>query len=217
MSANQLIAGLAALLLAAATPSPAAAPQLAGRTAEEWIKTLDTPARIAGLKIDETIARLRLRPGAVVADIGAGAGVFEKALADAVAPGGKVYAVDIDRKLLDNIERRAKEFRLASVVTVLGTFTDPALPAPDVDVAFIHDVLHHIENRADYLKNLAGYLNASGRIVVIDFVPGKGGHQNQPELQVTKEQTTAWMAAAGLKPIEEFDLFPDKWFEVYGR
>jgi hypothetical protein len=40
---------------------------------------------------------------------------------------------------------------------------------------------------------------------------------NQPELRITKEQTDGWMAAAGLKPSEEFDLFTDKFFVVYAR
>jgi hypothetical protein len=87
-----------------------------------------------------------------------------------------------------------------------------------VDVAFIYDVWHHIEDRATYVKSLAAYLKPTGRIAVIDFIPGKGGHQNQPELQVSKEQGAAWMAAAGLRPVEEITgLFEDKWFVIYGR
>ena len=68
-------------------------------------------------------------------------------------------------------------------------------------------MLHHIEDRPTYLKSLAGYLKPTGKIAVIDFRPGQGGHLNQPELRVTKEQTDTWMAAAGLKPTEEIDLF----------
>jgi ubiquinone/menaquinone biosynthesis C-methylase UbiE len=100
---------------------------------------------------------------------------------------------------------------------VLGKFTDPSLPVRNVDLAFINDVLHHIEDRATYLKNLATYIKPTGRIAVIDFRPGMGGHLNQPELRITKEQTDAWMAAAGLKPAEDIDLFSDKWFVVYAR
>ena len=58
---------------------------------------------------------------------------------------------------------------MTNIVPVLGKFTDPALPARDVDVAFFHDVLHHVENRAAYLKSVAGYLKPGGRIVVIEF------------------------------------------------
>ena len=61
------------------------------------------------------------------------------------------------------------------------------------------------------------HTTATGRIAVIDFIPEKGGHRNQPELQVTEAQAAAWMAAAGLKPLEKVELFPDKWFVIYGR
>jgi ubiquinone/menaquinone biosynthesis C-methylase UbiE len=194
-----------------------ASPQLASRPAEEWVKTLENPQRIAGLKIEDVVARLRLKPGNVVADIGAGSGAFEGALAAAVAPGGTVYAVDIEQGLLDHIARRAQDLGVANVRVVLGKYTDPAMPVRNVDVALIYDVLHHIDARAEYLKNLAGYIAPGGRIAVVDFQPGRGGHVNQPELQISKEQTASWMAGAGLKPVEDLDLFADKWFVVYSR
>src|SRR5918999_6272172 len=88
-----------ALLGSAIVPHPAGA-QLGTRTAEEWIKTLESANRIQGLKIQETIAALQLKPGLIVADIGAGTGVFTLPLARAVRPGGTVYAVEVDEKLL---------------------------------------------------------------------------------------------------------------------
>lgn len=205
-----------ALVATLAVPATASA-QLGSRPAAEWVTTLDTPQRITSLKIDEVLGKLRLKPGDVVADIGAGTGLFEGALAAAVAPRGIVYAEDIDQGLLDHIAQRAKELNVANVRGVLGTFTDPRLPVRTVDLALINDVLHHIADRAGYLRNLAGYIKPTGRIAVIDFYPERGGHRTQPELQVTKEQTAAWMAAAGLKPSEEFEMFPDKWFIVYSR
>lgn len=207
---------LAVFSLSVGLAHPASA-QLASRSAEEWIKTLDSPQRIAGLKIDEMLAKLRLKPGNIVADIGAGSGVFEAPLAQAVSPGGKVYAVDIEQGLVDHIAQRAGELHLTNVQGVLGKFTDPNLPVRTVDLALINDVLHHIQDRAAYLKSLAGYLKPSGRIAIIDFIPEKGSHKAQPELQVTEAEVAGWMAAAGLKPVEQFDLFPDKWFVIYGR
>lgn len=207
---------LIALCCVASLARPASA-QLASRSAEEWIATLESPQRIASLHIDETIAALKLKPGDIVADIGAGSGVFEAPLAHAVSPGGKVYAVDIEHGLVDHITQRASELHLANVQGVLGKFTDPNLPVRSIDLAFINDVLHHIQDRPTYLKNLAGYLKPSGRIAIIDFAPELGGHKNQPELQVTEQQAATWMAVAGLKPVEKLDFFPDKWFVIYGK
>ena len=196
--------------------APAARAQLASRTAEEWINTLETPARLNSLKIADTMAKLGVKPGQTVADIGAGTGIFTMRLALAVKPGGTAYAVDIDQALLDHIAEAATEQGIGNVQTVLGEFDDPSLPE-NVDFALINDVLHHIEHRAEYLKNLAAYLKPGGRVAVIEFIPDKGGHRDQPELQITKEQGTAMLAAAGLKPLEDISLFDDKWFVIYGK
>ena len=191
--------------------------QLGTRPADAWIATLENPNRVASLKIDEVVSRLRLRPGSIVADIGAGAGAFEGALSAAVTPTGTVYAVDIEQGLLDHIAARAKALGLSNVRVVLGQYTDPALPTRNVDAALIYDVLHHIKDRDTYLKNLAGYLAPGGRIAVVDFVAGKGGHAKDVEQQITREQADAWMAAAGLKPVENIALFDDKWFAIYAK
>src|SRR5262249_5489395 len=105
------------------------------------------------LKIDEIVTTIALKPDQVVADLGAGTGLFEVPLGKAVAPAGKVYAVEIDKGFLPIIEEKAKQGKLANVRTVLGEFADPKLPAQDVDIEFMHDVLHHVEDRATYLKN----------------------------------------------------------------
>jgi ubiquinone/menaquinone biosynthesis C-methylase UbiE len=190
--------------------------QLASRPVEEWIKTLESPARIASLKTDEVIARLGLKSGDVVADLGAGTGLFALPLAKAV-PSGRVYAVELDEGFLTHIRGKAKTENVTNIVPVLGKFTDPALPARDVDVAFFHDVLHHVENRSAYVKSVAGYVKPGGRIVVIEFNPGDSPHKAEPDLVVSKEQTAAWMGAAGFAPAEDVQLFADKWFVVYRR
>jgi ubiquinone/menaquinone biosynthesis C-methylase UbiE len=191
--------------------------QLGTRPADAWIATLENPARVNGLKIDEVVSRLRVQPGSSIADIGAGAGAFEGALSAAVGPTGVVYAVDIEQGLLDHIAARAKTLGLTNVRVVLGQYADPALPTRSITTALIYDVLHHIQDRETYLKNLARYLAPGGRVAVIDFVPGKGGHAKDAEQQISRQQTDAWMAAAGLKPVEDIQLFDDKWFAIYAK
>lgn len=205
----------AVLFLSLGLARPAAA-QLANRSAEEWIKTLESKTRLEGLKIYETMAALKVKPGMIVADIGAGTGVFTIPLGQAVKPGGIAYAVDIDQALLDHIADKAGEQGMMNVQVVLGEFTDPNLPV-NIDLALINDVLHHIEKRAEYLKNLAAYLKPGGRIAVIEFIPEQGGHRGQPELQVSQAQATKWMADVGLKPLEEIKIFTDKWFVIFGK
>jgi ubiquinone/menaquinone biosynthesis C-methylase UbiE len=204
-----------ALLLASG--SVALHAQLGSRPAEEWIKTLDGPARVSAMKIDELVAALNLQPGQTVADIGAGSGLLVGPLARAVGPKGRVYAVEIDEGFFPEIRKRAAASQVSNVDTVLGKFTDPALPVKTVDVALFHDVLHHVESRGAYLKTLAGYLAPGGRIVVIDYEGGMGPHKGQSQLEVTREQLAGWMREAGLTQLEEVKLFSDKYYLVYGR
>ena len=200
-----------------ASASVASARQLKQRPADDWSERLERPERVEGLKIPFIITSLGLKPGDVVADIGAGPGVVTLPLAKAVAPSGKVYAVEIDQGFLDRIKKKADAERVTNVVTVLGAYTDPKLPAKDVDLVLFHDVLHHIENRAAYLKSVAQYIKPGGRIAIIELPPN-GSHKDEPELVVTKEQVKGWLAESGFKPVQEFEGLPEgKWFMVYAR
>ena len=122
-----LWAGCVAVMMCGMTDANAF--QLANHPAEEWIPRLERSERVQRIKVDEVVARLGLKPGDVVADIGAGAGVFSLPLARAVAPGGKLLAVELQQGFLDHIELRAKEEKVANVQPVLGEFDDPKLPS----------------------------------------------------------------------------------------
>jgi arsenite methyltransferase len=215
MNVRTSLVALCTAVIIAGVPRAALA-QLGGRPAAEWIKTLESSERLAGLKIAEIVAALKLQPGSIVADIGAGTGVFSLPLARAVRPGGTLYAVEVDEHLIEHLMEQATEQGVANVQPVFAEYDDPLLPA-QVDLAFIHDVLHHIEKRDVYLKNLARYLTPAGRIAVIEFIPGAAGHRDDPKMQLGPDQTAALMAQAGLKPIEEIKLFTEKWFVIYGK
>jgi ubiquinone/menaquinone biosynthesis C-methylase UbiE len=218
---NRLIRLAFAASLLSAFSASAFAFQLASRSAEEWIKTLESPQRIQSQKVDEVISSLNLKPGQVIADIGAGSGVFSRPLAKAVAPTGKVYAVDIEKGLLDFINQTAKQQNLPNIQTVLGEFNDPKIPKRDVDVAFINDVLHHIEHRAAYLKALGSYVKPGGKVALIEMNKDDPNttHKGQPELLVSRGEIDQWMSAAGFKLVQEYpDLFAGaKWFLIYGK
>lgn len=194
-----------------------AAAQIASRPAADWVKVLDNPERLAAMKIDEVVAALRLRPGDVVADLGAGSGPFVVPFAKAVTRTGTVYAVEIDRGFFPYIEQKAKDAGVTNVRTVLGAFADPKLPSADVDVAFMHDVLHHVEKRPEYLRALVTYLKPSARIAVIDYTPAGSPHRGDASMQVSSDQAAAWLAEAGFRPVQTVQLFADKWFVIYGR
>ena len=183
---------------------------------EEWVTLLDSPERVKGLRVDEIVAKLQLKSGEIVADIGAGTGMFSLPLARAVGP-GKVYAVEVDRGLVDYIRTKAATQKAGNVAPVLGQFTDPALPSKDVDLAFFHDALHHIADRTAYLGRLVTYMKPTARLAVVEMDSVKGAHRNDPSLQITKAQLDGWMADLGFTRQEQVDLSEDKWFAVYAR
>ena len=199
----------------------AAMGQLGSRETKEWIDRLEQPDRIAGLKVSEIVSRLGLKPGMVIADIGAGTGIFSRPFAKGVAPSGKVYSVDIDKGLLEYINQRAKQENISNIRTVAGKFDDPAIPGKDVDMAFFHDVFHHIEHRQAYLKTLSNYIKPNGMIAMVEMDKNdpKTPHKDQPEMLVSRADVDKWMAEAGFRPMKEFpELFPGtKWFVIYQK
>ena len=207
---------LAAFAVALTLTAGTVMAQRASRPADDWISTLESPERIAGLKIPEVVAGMKLRPGDIVADLGAGSGPFVVPLSKAVSAKGKVLAVEIDRNFFPYIQQKAKAAGVTNVQTVAGEATDPKLPEP-VDVALLHDVLHHIDNPPAYVKSLAKYLKPTARVVIVDYLAKQGPHRDDPSLQVGREQAAQLLAAIGLKPIADVALFPDKYFVTYGR
>ena len=205
----------ASAVLVAVTFAATLHAQLASRPVGEWQRLLDSPERIAALRIDEVVARLALKPTDVVADLGAGTGPFVVAFAKAV-PAGAVYAVEIDKDFLPIIAERARAAGAGNVTPVLGEFSDPKLPAA-VDVAFMHDVLHHVADRRTYVRALARYLKPGARVAIVDYHAERSPHAGQHEMVVSNGQARELFASIGLKVVEEVQLFDDKWFVVFAR
>ena len=207
------------LLAISAQMVPLSALQLGGRPAEEWAITLESGRRLGSLEIDEVVSCMGIRPGDVIADVGAGTGVFSVSLARATGPTGTVLAVEVDPGFLPMIAQKGVDGGVANIQTVLGEFTDPKLPRSDIDVAFFHDVIHHIEGRQAYLQATARYMGPGSRVVVVDYHGDRPGapHSGQPELLITQQQVTEWMRVAGFDLTQEFDQFDDKFFVVFTK
>ena len=207
-----------AVSLALAGASPVAG-QIGSRPAEEWALTLESGRRMESLEIEEVVAEIGLRPGDLVADIGAGTGIFSVPLARAVMPGGRVLSVEVDEGFLPLIASKARQANLDNIQPVLGQFEDPRLPRGDVDVAFFHDVLHHVAERGPYLERVASYVKPGGRIVVVDYYKNLPGnpHARQPEMLIGPEDVDGWMRAAGLRLTRRVEMFEDKFYVIYTK
>jgi cyclopropane fatty-acyl-phospholipid synthase-like methyltransferase len=183
-----------------------------GRSAEEYIKLLESERRIEGLQVVKVVEALKVRPDDRVCDLGAGSGLFTRPLARKAGGKGVVYAVDIDSELLKHVERTAQEQKIANIKPILASETDPKLPEP-VDLITIIDTLHHIGNQAEYLKGLKKYLRPGGRVAVIDFSRDwPAGHE---KMIYTVGDLDGWMTAAGFKRVEQHDFLDNDFFVVY--
>jgi ubiquinone/menaquinone biosynthesis C-methylase UbiE len=179
-------------------------------SSEEYVRVLEDPQRDAWQKPHEVVMALGLKTTETVADIGAGSGYFTRRFA---MHAGKVYAVDIDAKLLEAAMKDAPK----NVEAVLATPDDPMLPAASVDTIFFCDVLHHIDGRAAYYPKLAKALKPGGRIVAIEFYK-KPLPLGPPEsMKISEEELVAELKAAGFRKTNSFDFLPYQYFMVFER
>ena len=174
----------------------------------------------AGINRDEwqqpqkVIAALKIQPGASVADLGSGGGYFTFRLAEAVGPSGKVYAVDIDRDMVDLIAERATKEERSNVEVILARPEDPSLPKAGVDLIFTSNTYHHIEDRVAYFANLRKYLRRNGRVAIIEF-DRRGWLEGLLRHYTPSEFIKREMEQAGYTLQQEFDFLNRQSFLIF--
>jgi ubiquinone/menaquinone biosynthesis C-methylase UbiE len=174
-------------------------------SSDEYAKVLEDPSRDEWQKPHDVVMALNLKPTDTVADIGAGSGYFARRFA---LHAGKVYAVDIDEKLLGMVRGKAP----ANVETILAAPDDPRLPQRSIDMVFICDVLHHIENRPAYYAKIAKALKPGGRIVVIDFYKKNQPIGPPPSMKLADQEVIAELQKAGFALSKRLDSLPYQYF-----
>ena len=184
-----------------------------------WRGVFERDGREVWDRRHDIIRALRLQPGQVVADIGAGTGFFATLLAREVLPGGRVYAVDIAKNFVDASVQRARDRGLDNVVGVVNDAHSVKLPDNSIDLAFTSDTYHHFEYPQSMLRSIHDALRPGGELVVIDFkrVPGVShpwvlGHVRAGEAEVSAE-----IEAAGFELVERLDFMRTQYFLRFRR
>jgi len=160
-----------------------------GHQAADW---LERPEREREEQTDQMIELLDLKPGQVVADIGAGTGYISRRMAAKVGPSGKVLAVDIQPEMLELLVESARKAGFANVEPVLGEIEDPKLPERAVDLIVMVDVYHEFSHPYEMTQGLVRALKPGGRLVFVEYkaeddsVPIKRVHKMSVE-QIRKE------------------------------
>ncbi len=175
--------------------------------AEQTAKSYERASRDVVQHSDDIVAACRLKPGMTVADIGAGTGLHTRPFARKVAPGGKVYAVDITRPFVEYIQKTCREKGIENVECVLCKETSAELPPDSIDVAFLCDTYHHFEYPYKMIDSIYRAVRPGGRLVIVDYKKEKGvspewvfGHVRADKKTVIKEVTQA-----SFKFIDELD------------
>ena len=160
-----------------------------GHQAADW---LERPERAEEEKPGLLMEALNVQPGERVADIGAGTGYYTRRLAEKVGPQGAVYAVEIQQEMLDILTNKMVARNFHNVKPVLGTVSDPRLPANTLDLILMVDVYHEFDHPAEMVAAMVAALKPGGRLVFVEFrgedpqVPIKEVHK-MTEAQVKKE------------------------------
>jgi ubiquinone/menaquinone biosynthesis C-methylase UbiE len=184
-----------------------------GHLAAGW---LERPERDREEDPAKLMKALKIKPGEVIADIGAGSGYFTFRLAKQVGPKGKVFAVDIQKEMLDIIRDRMKAANLENIEPILGTETDPKLPADSVDMVLLVDVYHEFSDPYEMTEAMVKSLKPGGRIVFVEYrmedplVPIKLVHK-MTEKQVRKElavhKNMRWIRTSSALPRQHIIVF----------
>jgi ubiquinone/menaquinone biosynthesis C-methylase UbiE len=179
--------------------------QVMGHLGAEW---LDRPERVKEERTDQLLKALALKRGMVVVDMGAGSGYFSFPMAARVGPKGRILAVDIQKEMLDIIRKRMKTRKVSNIEPVLGTITDPKLPAGKVDLILMVDVYHEFSHPWEMTAAMVKALKVGGKLVFVEYrledpeVPIKLVHK------MTQKQVIREMKPHSLKHTKTIDTLP---------
>jgi ubiquinone/menaquinone biosynthesis C-methylase UbiE len=185
-----------------------------GHLAADW---LDRPTREKEERTDKLLKALALKPGMVVADIGAGSGYFTFPMAAQVGPKGKILAVDIQKEMLDLIRKRMKDRKLTNVEPIKGTETDPKLPSGKVDLILMVDVYHEFSHPYEMTEAMVNGLKVGGRLVFVEYrledptVPIKLVHK------MTQKQVIREMKLHPLKHVKTSAILPQQHIIIFEK
>lgn len=192
--------------------------EIAGVMGWQGAAWLEREEREREERTDLLLAALALKPGMVVADIGAGTGYLARRMAPAVAPGGRVIAVDVQPEMVRMLQRVAAQPGLGNLMPWLGDEKDVRLPEGQLDLAIMVDVYHELAWPWEVLQSILRALKPGGQLAFVEykaedtFVPIKRLHK-MSEAQIRREAEVhplVWERTVGSLPWQHLVLFRKK-------
>jgi predicted methyltransferase len=166
----------------------------------------------------EVIRTMGLRDGDVVADLGAGTGYFTRPMAEAVAPRGKVYAVDIQPEMIALLKRSVEKVGLTNVVPLLGATDDPRLPRGALDWILLVDVYHELQQPEAMLARMREALKPDGKVALVEYrLEGPSAVHIRREHRMSPKQVLAEWEPAGFRLVKRHEFLPTQHFFVFEK
>jgi len=182
---------------------------------KQYLQHLDSEERDQYQKPRQVIDALNLKPGLAVADLGSGSGYFTRRFIEAVTETGKVYAVDIEPEMLKYAEESVVHMhRSYTAEFILARPDSPKLPYESVNLLFVCNTYHHLEERTKYFSDAKSSLKPGGRVAIIDFYHDeRSGELGFPKRHlVPRETVIAELTEAGYKLVREHHFLPKQYF-----
>lgn len=143
---------------------------------------------------DQIVAQVGIPKGVQVADIGSGTGFYSFAAAQAVGPNGKVFALDVQKDLLERLKTEATQRGLGNITTVWVDAEKPngtRLRDDSINIVIAANVLFQIEDKEGFMQEVKRILSSDGMILVVDWMESFGGvgpHSDQVFNKTDAEQ-----------------------------
>lgn len=163
------------------------------------------------------LANLGLKRGMTVCDMGCGNGFYSLKMAQAVGPTGHIYGVDIQPEMLKFLNDRADQLGISNVSPILGTFSDPRLPAGKVDLILLVDVYHEFSYPEQMLQAMRKALSPQGMIVLVEYRAEDPKVPIKPEHKMTRDQVLKEVLPEGYKLAKEYKRLPWQHMMFFSR
>jgi ubiquinone/menaquinone biosynthesis C-methylase UbiE len=177
---------------------------------------LDRPEREREERPEKMLARMKVAPTDVIADIGCGTGYHSIRLAR-MAPQGRVYAVDVQPSMLDSVFARSMAAGLHNVEPVLGSATDPKLPPQAIDKVLLVDVYHEFDHPHEMMQGIVAAMKPGALLHLVEFRGEDPLVPIKPLHKMTKEQAVRELEAAGLVWESSWNGLPWQHFLVFRK
>jgi ubiquinone/menaquinone biosynthesis C-methylase UbiE len=190
--------------------------QIAHVMSHYGIAWLERPEREKEEGSARLLKNMDLRPGMVVADIGAGSGYYSVKIAPKVAP-ALVYAVDVEPEMIAYLEKRVKDEAPGNIRPVLSTEQDVKLPASGIDAMLLVDVYHEFSFPYEMGRSMLAALKPGGRLFLVEYraedinVPIKTIHK------MSRKQAVRELEAAGFRFEKNIGNLPWQHCLVFSR